>query len=198
MNGRQVKLIVGLGNPGQNFRDTRHNVGFRLIQVVAEHHQVQIGQRILSPTDGRPAGVYGDYQDGTERIRLFMPLTMMNEAGDALKAISATAQELLVVCDDVNLPLGTLRLRAQGSAGGHHGMQSCLEALGTEQVARLRIGVGTPPLPRDLHDFVLSPFQSAERPRIVQAIAQAAEACEVWVKEGIEAAMNQYNRTPDE
>ena len=192
-----MKLIVGLGNPGQTFRDTRHNVGFRLIQVLADRHQVQISQRILSPIDGRPAGVYGDYQNGTECIRLFMPLTMMNESGDALKAVNAAPQELLVVCDDVNLPLGALRLRAQGSAGGHHGMQSCLEALGTEQVARLRIGVGTPELPRDLHDFVLSPFQGAERPRMAQAIAQAAEACEVWMKEGIEAAMNQYNRTSE-
>lgn len=193
-----MKLIVGLGNPGQTFRDTRHNVGFRLIQALAERHQARIDQRILSATDGRPAGVYGDYQEGGERVRLFMPLTMMNESGDALKAVNAAPQELLVVCDDVNLPLGTLRFRAQGGAGGHHGMQSCLEALGTEQVARLRIGVGTPELPRDLHDFVLSPFQTAERSHIGQAIAQAADACAVWVKEGIERAMNQYNRTPDD
>ena len=192
-----MKSIVGLGNPGHNYHETRHNVGFAVIQHLVERHAVEMRHRLVSPGDGRPAGVCGEYRDGTDTVRLLMPLTMMNESGEALRAAQVTPQELLVVCDDVNLPLGTIRLRPDGSAGGHHGLQSCLEALGTEDVPRLRIGVGTDELPRDLHDFVLSPFQRMERPVVKRAIEQAAEACETWVKEGMDAAMNRYNRTQD-
>jgi len=127
-------------------------------------------------------------------VRLVMPLTMMNESGEALRATGGAVEDLLLVCDDVNLPLGTIRLRAQGGAGGHHGLESCLGVLGTEDVARLRIGVGREPLPRDLHDFVLSPFRSEERPVIACAIDEAVAACETWVREGIEGAMNRHNK----
>jgi PTH1 family peptidyl-tRNA hydrolase len=109
--------------------------------------------------------------------------------------IDVPRSSLLIVCDDVNLPLGTIRLRLQGSAGGHHGLQSCLEALGTEEVPRLRIGVGVEPLPADLDGFVLSRFSSAERPIAKQAVERAALACEAWVTEGMETAMNRYNRS---
>ncbi len=101
------------------------------------------------------------------------------------------------MCDDANLPLGTLRLRAEGGAGGHHGLQSCLEALGTERVPRLRLGVGAPDMPRDLTDFVLSPFGSDERPVVRRMVAQALEACEAWVTEGMAAAMNRYNKAQE-
>ena len=188
-----MKVIVGLGNPGHTYHNTRHNVGFMVVERLAERHQVSVRHTLFSPTDGRPAGVCGEYQDGAQPVRLLMPLTMMNESGEALKAADVSPADALLVCDDVNLPLGTLRLRPQGTAGGHHGMESSLATLGTEQVARLRIGVGTPDLPRDLHDFVLSPFHETERPLMTQAIAQAAEACETWVREGIEVAMNRFN-----
>ncbi len=165
-----------------------------VIQRLAERHGVALDQRLVDPADQRPAAVAGEYRDGARAVRLFMPLTMMNESGDALRAIAASPQELLLVCDDVNLPLGTLRLRPDGSAGGHHGLQSCLDALGTDGVARLRVGVASGPLPDDLTEFVLSPFPSAERTLVHRTIDQAAEACEVWVKEGIEVAMNRCNR----
>lgn len=164
-----------------------------MIQVLAKRHAASITQRIVSLSDGRPAGVYGDYEGGAQTIRLLMPLTMMNESGEALKAVGVSPSELLVVCDDVNLPLGTIRLRPQGGAGGHHGLQSCLEVLETEDVARLRIGVGVAPLPSDLREFVLSPFGSAERPVMKESIERAAAACEAWSTEGIEVAMNRYN-----
>lgn len=192
-----MKIIVGLGNPGHTYHDTRHNVGFAVIQLLAERHGVQVVQRVTSPEDGRPAGVCGEYQEGEEAVRLLMPLTMMNESGEALRAVDVSLQQLLIVCDDVNLPLGAIRLRLQGSAGGHHGLQSCLDVLRTEQISRLRIGVGIEPLPTDLHDFVLSRFSSLERPIIMGAIEQAAGACEAWVTEGMEMAMNRYNRTQD-
>jgi PTH1 family peptidyl-tRNA hydrolase len=188
-----VKLIVGLGNPGHTYHDTRHNVGFAVIQRLAERRGVDIRERIVGP-DGRPAGVYGDDRHGRDTVRLLMPLTMMNESGQALRGAAVGPQEFLIVCDDVNLPLGTLRLRPVGSAGGHHGLISCLEALGTEEIPRLRIGVGTEPLPRDLTEFVLSPFRSDERPAIRRAVEQAADACETWAAEGLEMAMNRYNK----
>jgi PTH1 family peptidyl-tRNA hydrolase len=190
-----VKVIVGLGNPGHTYHETRHNMGFMVIQALSERHQVDVRQSVVSPVDGRPAAVFGDYQAGAERVRLLMPLTMMNESGEAMRVVvDVPLPNLLIVCDDVNLPLGTIRLRLQGSAGGHHGLQSCLEALGTEEVPRLRIGVGIEPLPADLEQFVLSRVASAERPLMKQAIEQTVQACETWVTDGMEVAMNRYNR----
>ena len=188
-----MNVIAGLGNPGHTFHHTRHNVGFMAIELLASRHAVSVTERVIHPADRRPAAVCGQYQDGGRTVQLLMPLTMMNESGDALKATGVSPKDLLLVCDDVNLPLGTIRLRPQGSAGGHHGLESCLAALGTEEVARLRIGVGTADMPRDLEAFVLSRFRNTELPLIRQAVAQAAEACETWVSEGIEVAMNRYN-----
>jgi len=192
-----VNILVGLGNPGHTYNETRHNVGFKVIEALAHKHQVRLSQSLLNPEDQRPAAVFGDYQDGNHTVRLLMPLTMMNESGDAIKALSEPAGNILIICDDVAIPLGTIRLRPQGGAGGHNGLASCIAALATEQVARLRIGVDTGSMPKELREFVLSPFPSAERPLMKQSIEQAAEACEVWVREGIEAAMNRYNRAND-
>jgi PTH1 family peptidyl-tRNA hydrolase len=189
-----LNVIVGLGNPGHTFQHTRHNVGFMVVQRLAERHGVRIEHRVVDPTDQRPAAVYGDYVEGEARVRLLMPLTMMNESGEALRATALSPRAMLIVCDDVNLPLGTLRLRAEGSSGGHHGLQSCLDVLGTERVARLRVGVAPAELPKDLTEFVLLPFRSTERPLMKESVEQAADACEVWAKEGIEVAMNRYNK----
>jgi PTH1 family peptidyl-tRNA hydrolase len=190
-----VNVIVGLGNPGHTYHGTRHNVGFAVIQALAERRRVPLAHRLVNPADERPAAVYGEYELGGRAVRLVMPLTMMNESGDALRALTVPPTQLLIVCDDVNLPLGALRLRPQGSAGGHNGLQSCLDVLGTEDVPRLRVGVGIEPLPRELQDFVLSAFTSGERPAITQALAQAVDACEAWVTDGLDAAMNRFNRT---
>lgn len=187
-------MIVGLGNPGQTYFGTRHNVGFLVVQALAEARGVSVSARVVSLQDGRPVAVFGDYQVGDETVRLLMPLTMMNESGDAMKAVAIHVPELLIVCDDVHLPLGRLRLRPAGGAGGHHGLESCLSALGTEDVSRLRVGVGTTPLPSELETFVLSKFGGQEWTVMKRAIAQAAQACESWVTEGMEAAMNRYNR----
>jgi len=192
-----VKVIVGLGNPGHTYHGTRHNVGFALIEQLSTRHSAQLLNRALSPKDQRPAAVYGEYQEGKETVRLLMPLTMMNESGEALRGLDVSNQDLLVVCDDVNLPLGAIRLRPQGGAGGHHGLQSCLDVLSREDVPRLRIGVGIPQLPSDLRDFVLSSFTSEERPAAARAMEQAVEACETWIKEGMETAMTRYNRAQD-
>jgi len=168
-----------------------------VLQLLADRYHISVSQQVRSPDEDRPAGVYGEYQDGTQTVRLLMPLTMMNEAGEVLKAMSVNLADLLLVCDDVNLPLGALRLRPQGSAGGHHGLESCLSVLGTEQVARLRIGVGAAQLPRDLREYVLSPVSESERPIFQQALEQAADACQTWVTEGLDMAMNRYNSAQD-
>ena len=189
-----MRVIVGLGNPGQTYHGTRHNAGFMVIELLAERHKIRLLNRTAGPVEGHPAAIAGEYANGTQTVRLVMPLTMMNESGEALAGVEINRQELLIVCDDVNLPLGTLRMRPEGSAGGHHGLQSCLEVLGTEQVPRLRIGVGTGALPKELRDFVLSPFERRERPLAEQMMAQAADACELWVKEGMDVTMNRYNR----
>jgi len=109
-----MKVIVGLGNPGQTYQGTRHNVGFAVIQALADRRGVSLTHRTVSPADGRPAGVFGEYEHGGETIRLLMPLTMMNESGEVLRTVEVPRQELLIVCDDVNLPLGAIRLRPQG------------------------------------------------------------------------------------
>jgi len=168
-----------------------------VMERLARRRGVEWAHALPDPSSGRPAAVCGDYQDGGATVRLLMPLTMMNDSGDALRAVAADPAQVLIICDDVNLPLGAIRLRPQGSAGGHHGLQSCLEALGTEQVPRLRVGIGVEPLPADLEAFVLSPFRSDERLRIKQAIEQADAACEAWVTEGMERAMNRFNTTQD-
>jgi len=144
----------------------------------------------------RPGGV----------IRAIAPLgggrlVMMNEFGTAVSAAAALwrpePQDILLVVDDVNLPLGTLRLRPEGSSGGHHGLASCLERLGTEAVPRLRVGVGRQDLPRDLTEFVLSRFDGDERPRLRDVVTRAVEACELWAAKGIDTAMNDINRVPE-
>ena len=193
----RLKLIVGLGNPGHTFHRTRHNVGFMLVESFAKQHDVEIAHRVLSQRDGRPAGVYGECREGAWTVRVLMPLTMMNESGDVLRGLEVPTEHLLLVCDDINLPLGTLRFRAEGGAGGHHGLESCLGVLGTEAVPRLRLGTGMTPMPRDLHEVVLSPFAKEELPVITDAVERAVGACDMWVKEGIDAAMNRYNTTKE-
>ena len=188
-----MNLIVGLGNPGQTYHGTRHNIGFMVIQLLGERRRVDV-RRAVNGRGGRPVAVTGDYELDGQVVRLMMPLTMMNESGEALRDLSGELQMPLIVCDDVNLPVGTVRLRPQGSAGGHHGLQSCLEVLGTEQVPRLRLGVGGENLPSDLREYVLSPFGSAERPVMKHMVEQAADACETWVTKGMDVAMTQFNR----
>ena len=165
-----MKLIVGLGNPGPHYEQTRHNVGAMVVRRLA--------RRRLGPD-----------------VRLLVPDAMMNVSGEALAraALPERMEDLLLVCDDVNLPLGTLRVRPEGSDGGHHGLASCLQQLGTEAVPRLRVGVGSASLPKDLTEFVLSPFDPPERPVVEETLARAAEACELWAAGGIEAAMNRVN-----
>ena len=187
-----MKLIVGLGNPGAHYEGTRHNVGFMVLSRLADRHQVSWSPRSFW-------SIYGDWQS-RDTVRLLKPHAMMNQSGKALEGVlqewDVNPSEMLIVCDDVNLPLGVLRLRPSGSDGGHHGLASCLEALGSQDVPRLRVGVGIEPLPKELTDFVLSPFTAQERAVVDGALARAVEACEAWATQGIEVAMNMSNMRP--
>ena len=186
-----MKLIVGLGNPGRRYRDTRHNVGFAVADELARRGSVTFES---APAEGLVARVRTLGPDGT---LLLKPLTMMNASGYAVSEVARYFRialgDILVVADDVNLVLGRLRVRSSGSAGGHNGFRSIIEQLGTTDFARLRVGVGRGDPRRDLADHVLSGFDADERPVVTDAIARAADAGEMFVAEGIGQVMNRFN-----
>jgi PTH1 family peptidyl-tRNA hydrolase len=188
-----VKLIVGLGNPGRRYRDTRHNVGFEVVDELARRAGVAFE---AAPADALMARVRADGGG----VILAKPLTLMNLSGAAVADLARyfriDVADLLVVADDVNLPLGRIRARARGSDGGHKGLRSIVERLGTEEFARLRVGVGRGDLRRDLADHVLARFDPDERAPIDAAVVRAADAAGIFVTDGIDVVMNQFNR-PD-
>ncbi len=189
-----MKLVVGLGNPGRRYAGTRHNVGFEIADAIAANHRVewQVAPRGIEALTGkwREAGVI-----------VAKPLTSMNASGPAVVALlqffKIELADLLVVVDDINLELGRLRARASGSAGGHNGLKSIIEALATTDFARVRVGVGRGDARRDLADHVLAKFESPERAAVADAIGRAAEAAELFITEGIGPVMNRFNRKED-
>ena len=193
-----ARYIVALGNPGRRYRGTRHNVGFRVADVLHERWQFPRARKAFGgrAADGRLT------RGGQEaRVVLLWPHTYMNCSGRAVAELvrfyKAPPRELLVVLDDMELPLGRLRLRAQGSAGGHKGLDDVLETLGTRAVPRLRVGIGRPPASWDPVDYVLSRFGRAEAETIEVAIQQAADAAEDAVLDGVARAMERTNRAPE-
>ncbi len=187
-----MKLLVGLGNPGPQYRDTRHNVGFRVIDEVARRWQLSDAWRERDDT------LFVKKAGGAILVK---PLTFMNHSGFAVSRIRQFFQvepaEILVVVDEAALPLGRLRARARGSAGGHNGLRSIIEQLGSEEFCRLRVGVGRGDARRDLADHVLSKFDPDERDTIVAAVQRAADASEMFVTEGIGRVMNTFNAAAD-
>ena len=185
-----MKLVVGLGNIGNQYANTRHNIGFEVADELARLHAGRFRA-------GKFKGEETLLHLGGQRVLLLKPHTLMNLSGDAVSAAlrfyKLLPAQLLVICDDINLPLGKLRLRAQGSDGGHNGLWHIIHRLGTAEFARLRIGVGAKPAQMELVDYVLSRFLAAERPSMNAARDYAASAVETWVSEGIEAAMNRWN-----
>jgi PTH1 family peptidyl-tRNA hydrolase len=189
-----VTIVVGLGNPGRRYQGTRHNIGFAVADEVAR-------RRTADFESGRGETLAARCGSGPDAVLVVKPLTMMNLSGDAVAAVAGFYKvdpaAILVVADDVNLPLGRLRLRAHGSAGGHNGFKSIIGCLGTEEFPRLRVGVGRGDPRRDLADHVLARFDDDERDEVEQAIARAADAVETFLAEGIEAAMNRHNRAEE-
>jgi PTH1 family peptidyl-tRNA hydrolase len=187
-----VKLVVGLGNPGPKYRDTRHNVGFWVIDELAQRWHLADGWR------ERDEALFVKQPGGSVLVK---PLTFMNLSGFAVSKLrqffQIDAPDILVIVDEVALPLGRLRARARGSAGGHNGLKSVIEQLGTDEFARLRIGVGRGDARRDLADHVLSKFDPEERDTIHAATLRAADAAEMFVSDGIGRVMNTFNAATD-
>ncbi len=198
-----MKLIVGLGNPGREYRDTRHNVGFMVVDEMARRHQLTWAMAPSQIPDAfvvkRYAGVAGD-ATAAPPLLLAKPLTFMNRSGEVVAALArdydvATA-DLLVVLDEVDLPFGRLRARQRGSAGTHNGLRSIVDRLGTTDFPRLRLGVGRGDARRDLAGHVLSKFERDETAALESFIARAADAAEMFAADDILKVMNAYNPDP--
>jgi PTH1 family peptidyl-tRNA hydrolase len=194
-----LKVIVGLGNPGREYAATRHNVGWWLIDHLADVWHFDGWKK-----DGASHVANGSV--GGAKVRLVKPQTFMNLSGQALKnyvrrPFWSAAKDLLVVVDEVQLPVGRFRIRARGSAGGHNGLKSVEAALGTQDYARLRIGVGPSEerkgVYKDLADFVLAPFARDERDDVLALLPPITAAVETWLHEGVAKAMNLHNRAPE-
>jgi len=189
-----MKLVVGLGNPGKQYAGTRHNIGFAVL--------FELARKFIAPlTRQKFEAEYSEFTLQQEKVLLVAPQTYMNLSGHSVQKFCSfyqlTPADVLVVCDDLNLPLGKLRIRATGSAGGQKGLQNIIQQLGTQDVARLRIGIDPPPAGRDAKDWVLAAFGKAEQALVETAVQQAALAVETWVTSGLAAAMNRFNVDPE-
>ena len=187
-----VFLIVGLGNPGGEYADTRHNAGFRAAETLAERWRA--GWSLEKKFQARVAKA----DLGERRVVLCEPQTYMNLSGEAVRAVlgfyRVPVARLLVLVDDADLPFGEIRLRARGSSGGHHGLDSVAEHVGTTDYARLKIGIGQRrDGPRQITGFVLSPFAGEEKKTLGKILARVADQAECWMAEGVERAMNKFN-----
>ena len=185
-----MKLVVGLGNPGRRYEGTRHNVGFIIVGELAKTHGT-------GTVKSRFQGETVDAEIAGEKVLLLTPSTYMNESGASVLAArdfyKIALEDIIVVCDDLNLPLAKLRARATGSAGGQKGLEDIICRLGSDAFARLRVGIGSPPDGWAWPDFVLSKFKKEELPEMELAVARSCEAVGVWVREGIQTCMNRYN-----
>lgn len=187
----KVYLLVGLGNPGVRYARNRHNIGFRCLQRLAERHGLEFARRQKNARVAQGT-VLG------QPVLLALPQTYMNESGRSVGPLvqfyKVPLDHLLVVYDDLDLPLGVLRLRPDGGSGGHRGMQSVIQHLGTNAFPRLRLGIGRPPGGKDPADYVLEDFRPEEEPIVDEMLDRAVAAIECWLTEGLEKAMSLYNR----
>lgn len=187
---RETCLVVGLGNPGRQYRENRHNIGFMVIDELLE----QAGNPFLT---SRSEALLADFRHVGQKIILAKPQTYMNASGRAVKALAnyykIPLEKIMVIYDDVDLPFENIRLRSQGGAGGQKGMKSIIRELGTRQFPRLRVGIGRPPGRMLVSDYVLQDFSSSEMEVLPFILNQAARAVMIWIEEGIEQAMTDYN-----
>ena len=185
-----MKIIAGLGNPGRKYENTKHNVGFIVIDILADRLGISVRKLKFK-------ALIGEGRIGTEKVILVKPQTFMNLSGESLREAvryyNIASEDLIVIYDDVDLPVGTLRIRAKGSSGTHNGMKSVVYQLQDDGFPRIRIGVGRETGGRDLASFVLSGFPEEDREKMREAVLKAAEAAECLVTDGITDAMNRYN-----
>ncbi|WP_024292989.1 aminoacyl-tRNA hydrolase [Lacrimispora indolis] len=184
-------IIAGLGNPTREYEKTRHNVGFETVDVLAD----KLGARV---TEKKHRAYYGTGRIGPEKVILSKPQTFMNLSGESIRAMAdfykVEPDHIIIICDDINLGEGQLRIRTKGSAGGHNGLKNIISHLGTQEFPRVRVGVGEKPKEMDLADYVLGRFPKEQQEVMAQAYKDAAEAAIMMVTDGAEAAMNYFNR----
>jgi peptidyl-tRNA hydrolase, PTH1 family len=190
------QLIVGLGNPEPKYDQTRHNIGFAAVDAIARAWQIPLAE------NRKFQSIFGEGRSNTDKIRLLKPLTYMNNSGQAIRAVTdwykLPPESVLAIYDDMDLPLGKIRLRLSGSAGGHNGMKSAIAHLGTQNFPRLRIGIGRPQGSTNKEDsstisYVLGRFSSAQNPLVAEVLQMTLEAVELSLKQGVAQAMNRYN-----
>jgi peptidyl-tRNA hydrolase, PTH1 family len=186
-----VKIIVGLGNPGVHYQGSRHNVGFQVVDRLSERQRIPICSR-------RFKALYGTGRINSEDVVLVKPITFMNLSGEAVRktanAFSVAREDLIVIHDDLDLALGRLRVKRKGGDGGHQGVRSIVEAMGSNAFLRLKVGIGRPPKEVDPADYVLSPFEEDDQPEIDSALSRAAEAVAAILSEGVEAALTRFHK----
>lgn len=185
-----MKLVVGLGNPTGKYENTRHNVGFEVIDYLADKYGVALDTM-------KHKGIYGKGMLEGQSVLLLKPMTFMNLSGESVRAVAdyyrVEPEDIIVICDDINLDMGRLRIRRKGSAGGHNGIKNIIAHLGTEDFPRVRVGVGKKPDSMDLADYVLSHFSQDDQAVMNQGYENAGEAVGLMVQDKLEQAMNQYN-----
>ena len=187
---RVMYIIAGLGNPTREYEKTRHNVGFEVIDVLADMLGTTVEEKKFK-------GLYGRGIIGGEKVLLLKPQTFMNLSGESIRAASdfykVDSEHIIIIYDDISLDVGQLRIRKKGSAGGHNGIKNIIAHLGTQEFPRIKVGVGDKPKKMDLADYVLSRFSKEDRAAMEDAFKEAAKAVEVMITEGMDIAMNQFN-----
>lgn len=185
-----MKLIVGLGNPGAKYAGTRHNIGFSVIDELAEKYNISLGEK-------KHKAIFGKGMIAGEKVILAMPQTFMNLSGESVRELmdyyKCEPKDIVVIYDDIDLDVGKLRIREKGSAGGHNGMKNIIQHLGSQDFVRIRVGVGEKPKNMDLADYVLSRFGKEDLPFIRESCTKACEAAALVISEGAAAAMNRFN-----
>ncbi len=186
-----MKIIVGLGNPGIPYRMTRHNIGFQVADRLAKMNHILISAK-------RFKALYGKGRIDSQEVVLAKPMTFMNRSGEAvnkvLRFFCVGMEDLIVIHDDLDLPLGRLRFKRRGGDGGHQGVRSIIEMTGGNSFLRLKVGIGRPPQGMDPAEYVLDVFDKIEQSQLDQILSQAAESLRVLLLEGLEAAMNRYQK----
>ncbi len=189
-SGTRMKLIVGLGNPGREYELTRHNIGFMAIDELAKRWNISLNEQKFK-------GVFGAGFVNGEKVILLKPLTYMNLSGESIRQLmdyyKIDVEDFVVLYDDLDIPVGKLRLRMKGSAGGHNGVKSTISHLGTQEFQRIRMGIDRPKNGMKVVDYVLGRFTSEEIPDVNHSIEKAADACEEWLNKPFLQIMNTFN-----
>lgn len=185
-----MKMIIGLGNPGKAYEETRHNIGFHVIDHLAKEWNAPL-------TQSKFKGMYSVVHRPEGKVMLVKPLTYMNLSGECIGPLmdyyNVDMEDIVAIYDDLDLPAGQLRLRQKGSAGGHNGIKSLIQHLGTQQFNRMRIGISRPPAGMKVPDYVLARFRDDEKPLMQEAVKKSADACNYWLSKPFNEVMNEYN-----